>query len=544
MNPFTKTSGSPGMDLAERLKQSIQSAQEDPREAYEARQRARKEMEEDIKLNQLATEQQQMTMLQQQQEQQAQMEQQEQRAQQQEQAQQNQEQQNQVRQRNDDARALTTAAKTPVTSDSNFVMQKSANKTRSLAKKLIRGLSGTTNKARHVAKSPWTSGVGLSAVSDFGAYGWEDPENYLSNLASAGPGGEDPNYGRVLGNIFNIWLGHKVNRGVRKGNKTVADSRRKLTEIEDALKTPELTAAKRNRLTKQKSEALQDISRGDASVMLNLAAAPLGATAERTVTAAGAEGPAAVKNIAENIALKRQISQKKLDAFDQPKSEQTTTPMEINVKTEGPTTQPNQTNADNSWKWIAGAGLGLAAIPALAYAYKNLKKPDPKEEEEEEEKKRNRNPDRVALEIPSHKISDKLYNRLGREILFEDADEQGRKNMQKRSRAGNTMPQGEVEKRLTLPAQQQHFRDMNKPRSNWMDTAFDMAAHVAPVLFGVNLGKLNQRWTQHLKPQTSRGVSQFAQNAFTRGAKNYSNPAPKEDWSPGGVLSVTPGRTY
>lgn len=81
----------------------------------------------------------------------------------------------------------------------------------------------------------------------------------------------------------------------------------------------------------------------------------------------------------------------------------------------------NQSEGSDAWKWLAGAGLGLAAIPAAAYAYKTFRK------EPEEEEKAKKNPDRVALEIPSHKISDKLYNRLGREILFEDKEEAERR---------------------------------------------------------------------------------------------------------------------
>jgi hypothetical protein len=77
--------------------------------------------------------------------------------------------------------------------------------------------------------------------------------------------------------------------------------------------------------------------------------------------------------------------------------------------------------SDVPWGWILGlGGAGLAGL-AANQIYANRMK------EKELELKKNPPPamaDRIALEIPSEKISDALYNNIGREILFKHRGEE------------------------------------------------------------------------------------------------------------------------
>lgn len=192
----------------------------------------------------------------------------------------------------------------------------------------------------------------------------------------------------------------------------------------------------------------------------------------------------------------------------------------------------NQPVDSNAWKWLAGAGLGLAAIPAAAYAYKAFRKPD----EEEEKRKRDQNPERVALEIPSHKISDSLYSRLGREILFEDDKEAERRA----KKAASVMKQGSVLtdsqiQGLSSRAKGKAYRDKHTPGGAW-NFVEGFAPVVSSLMGGPQLGNFQQRLTQHLVPLESKGVKPHIQKRWA----NVAQPKPRFQWTPGQEFNLTP----
>jgi len=208
--------------------------------------------------------------------------------------------------------------------------------------------------------------------------------------------------------------------------------------------------------------------------------------------------------------------------------------------------------SDNTWKWLAGAGLTMATVPALAYAYKSLFNKD--------EDTPGKKSDRVALEIPSSKISDSFYNRMGREILFKDDKEALREEEEKakkkktktktkkaasvtnliestRSSPNSSLTYEQADANLSPLERDKWVRGQNTPKGGFWG-----AAEMLLPIFGSALGlpqmtTSSQRYAQHMIPLESKGVLPSVENAWT---KTLAGRNPKVRWTPGKEITPLP----
>ena len=179
----------------------------------------------------------------------------------------------------------------------------------------------------------------------------------------------------------------------------------------------------------------------------------------------------------------------------------------------------------------------LAAVPVGVYAWdKIFNKPD----EDEKEKSKRPDPDRVALEIPSYKISDSLYNNIGREILFEDKKEKERQLAEDKSKkaANENERVAKTEKmreNMSPGAFGKWFRDQNKPKGFWSAIERKLPL-ISPLVGGPQLNSFRSRLSQHMQPIDPGKADPFVSGKWSETMKQYQYGGTGQKWTGGGNI--------
>lgn len=199
------------------------------------------------------------------------------------------------------------------------------------------------------------------------------------------------------------------------------------------------------------------------------------------------------------------------------------------------------TTSDIPWGKL-GIGAGILGTGALAlHAWNKGRDQRIEQERNEIERERSVNPERLSLEIPSHKISDSMYNRIGREILFEDKNEKERKAQRLKSSAALS----QADTRLNDAAYNAYLRSENTPQTGLWGFIRSMAPTISGMLGGPQLGTAAQKLTQSMRPLARGEASQFAQSKLPETARIIQRGGePERPWVAGGTQVVPTGNEF
>ena len=183
---------------------------------------------------------------------------------------------------------------------------------------------------------------------------------------------------------------------------------------------------------------------------------------------------------------------------------------------------------------LGGTGLG-------AYMFNEHRKQKLLEEKnritEERGKKEPGDPDRVALEIPSYKLSDGLYNHIGREILFADKEEGKRKKESDAVTPGLSWDQ--AKDNLEGPAFNTWFQEQYRPTQPggfWglVQRFTPMYNQFAPQFGLPRMGTSSDTIQRTFRPQQARGVSRVAQEESGLTSQIIRDGERPQQWVAGG----------
>ena len=372
--------------------------------------------------------------------------------------------------------------------------------------------------AKAVAANPAARGAANSAFWDFGFYGYNDPGSYLQGLKEDLTPGEDANFLRPTAGLVNFITGAGSAYGSNKIRANAVTNRTSL----DALRAKSLSAKRGP--TKANLSEMERLSKSikSAPALSKLvgSAGFAAGFAERPIISAGmgAVKAQAEREIQDSIQTKlMQLElQKAEDAALQSASDA------LSNNTPAPTSVP--------WKTL----LALGAVGTGAYAYDKLFKDTP---EQSDTVASARNPDRLSLEIPSAKISDGFYNRLGREILFKDKEEEEREKGASVKEAETNLTSQEAYDSLDYP---DYLKWRSAQRSNprpWMSGVESIAPFLASQL-GYSLGTPIQRLTQHISKVDTPANNQTVGQGWSKTLDIVRNGNAKSIWSPGHQLNL------